>query len=214
MTDSNTLCLIEEALGYTFQDKQLLLTAFTHSSYAYQHGVESNERLEFLGDAVLQLAVTEMLLLTSKEDEGKLTELRKQYVSKPALEQAEKRVDLMRFLRYSGGENNVGGKTRSNLFEAVIGAIYLDGGLEAAKQFLRTHLSEIASENHKTVLQEYVQEREKTPPVYDTQEVEGGFECIAKALGCSASGFGTSKKAAETEAARKLFKILSEGKRS
>ena len=210
MTDPNTLSLIEEVLGYTFRDKQLLLTAFTHSSYAYQHGVESNERLEFLGDAVLQLAVTEMLLLTSKEDEGKLTELRKQYVSKPALEQAETRMNLMRFLRYSGGESNVGGKTRSNLFEATVGAIYLDGGLNAAKQFLRTHLSEIASENHKTVLQEYVQEREKTPPVYDVQEVEGGFECSVKALGASASGFGTSKKAAETEAARKLYQILVE----
>ena len=152
-------CAIEQTVGYTFRDKKLLLTAFTHSSLAKAEGERDNERLEFLGDAVLELVVTEMLFLSSRADEGKLTELRKQYVSQPALEQAEARLGLMQYLRYTGGENNIAGKTRSNLFEAVAGAIYLDGGLDAARKFLLANLVEIESENYKTLLQEYVRER-------------------------------------------------------
>ncbi len=199
---------IEKALGYRFRDRRLLDTAFTHSSYAYLTGAESNERLEFLGDAVLQLAVTEMLLATHKEDEGKLTELRKQYVSRPALEQAEARADLMRFLRHAGGEENIGGKTNSNLFEAVLGAIYLDGGGRSAKAFLKRYLMKIENENYKTILQEYVQGEGKTIPHYRVSEEESGFRCTVSALNLSATGMGGSKKAAETAAAKALYQKL------
>ena len=203
-------CAIEQTVGYTFRDKKLLLTAFTHSSLAKAEGERDNERLEFLGDAVLELVVTEMLFLSSRADEGKLTELRKQYVSQPALEQAEARLGLMQYLRYTGGENNIAGKTRSNLFEAVAGAIYLDGGLDAARKFLLANLVEIESENYKTLLQEYVQDRAHTTPHYATEEDGGVFTCTVTALGKHATGRGTGKKAAETEAAKNLLCIFKE----
>ncbi len=196
---------IEEILGYRFVDRKYLEVAFTHSTYANRFGGKNNERLEFLGDAVLQLVVTETLFERSDANEGELTELRKQYVSKPALESAERRMGLMRYLRYSGGKINVAGKTSSNLFEAVVGAIYLDGGLDEARKFLRRHLAEAERDNYKTVLQEYVQERCKDVPCYHAEQTENGFKCTVSALGMSASGMGTSKKAAETEAARKLY---------
>ncbi len=198
----------EEAIGYRFRDRALLRTCFTHATYANEHGGESNERLEFLGDAVLQLAVTEALYGAKASDEGKLTELRKQFVSKPALERAEARLGLMRFLLYAGGESNVGGKTASNLMEAVIGGVYLDGGFGAAQELLGRCLEEIESENHKTRLQEYVQGRIQELPRYEVQGVQGRYECVATALGKSARGEGESKKAAETAAAKALLRLL------
>ena len=203
-----TVLAIEGRIGYTFRDKKLLEVAFTHSSLATSEGERDNERLEFLGDAVLELVVTEMLFLSSHEDEGKLTELRKQYVSQSALEKAEERLSLMQYLRYAGGEMNIAGKTRSNLFEAVAGAIYLDGGLPAAKKFLLTNLVEIGTENFKTLLQEYVQERVHATPRYETREEGEEFVCTVHALGKKAEGRGTGKKAAETEAAKRLYALL------
>ncbi len=204
----STYALAEEAIGYAFSDKALLLRCFTHSTYAGREA--SNERLEFLGDAVLQLIVTEMLYRTSGADEGKLTETRKQYVSQRALETAESRVRLMRFLRHAGGESNVGGKTRSSLFEAVLGGIYLDGGMGEAERFVSRFLSEIETDNYKTLLQEYVQERQRATPHYATSETEAGYRCTVTALGASAEGEGGSKKEAETQAAKRLYRYFSE----
>ncbi len=203
--DEEAFAAIERAIGYSFKDRALLLQAFTHSSLFAAKGEADNERLEFLGDAVLELVVTEMLIKRSREDEGKLTELRKQYVSQSALEKAEARLSLMQYLRYAGGENNIGGKTRSNLFEAVTGAIYLDGGLAAAKRFLLTNLVEIDTENYKTLLQEIVQEIEHAPPRYQTEQDGEEYRATVFALGKKAVGRGASKKAAETEAAKKLY---------
>ena len=114
----------------------------------------------------------------------------------------------MRFLRHTGGAENIGGKTASNLVEAVIGALYLDGGMTAVHAFLKKFLSEIDTENYKTLLQELVQEREKKIPYYHVRETEGGFECTVSAMGLSATGMGASKKAAETSAARALWERL------
>ncbi len=208
MTDGERLAAAEAVLGYCFRDKTLLLTALTHSTYANLHRTESNERLEFLGDSVLQLAVTEDLYRTVRKDEGKLTELRQQYVSRPALERAEDGLGLMRFLRHCAEESALEGKTRSNLFEAAVGAIYLDGGYGEAKKFLEHHLVRAEREDYKSLLQEFVQSRAKTPPVYTVTQSESGFKCRAEALGTSASGEGKSKKAAETDAAKKLYLIL------
>lgn len=202
----------EEAIGYTFKDRALLKTCFTHTSYTNLRGEENNERLEFLGDAVLLLAVTETLFAQRRDDEGKLTELRKQYVSKDALQPAEERAGLMRFLRYSGGAENLRGKTSSNLFEAVTAGIYLDGGMAEVKRFLERFLSEIETENYKTILQEYVQERTKSTPEYSVREEGGGYSCVVRALGKEASGRGESKKAAQTHAAKNLYRILTENK--
>lgn len=198
----------EEAIGYRFRDKELLKTCFTHTSYANLGGGGHNERLEFLGDAVLELCVSEELFHRSGGDEGKLTELRKQYVSRSALECAEKRAGLMRFLRYSGGKSNVSGKTPSNLFEAVVAGIYLDGGMGEVKKFLSRFLAETQTENYKSLLQELVQKRPNSFPEYRVKEQDGKFVCTVSALGQSAKGEGESKKAAETAAAQALYHKL------
>ena len=200
----------EKAIGYTFKDKELLTTCLTHKSWSNSFGGKDNERLEFLGDAVLEFIVTEELYKNTTSDEGALTGMRQQYVSQSALEAACERAELKRFLRYSGGESNVGGKTASNLFEAVLGGIYLDGGMEQARGFLSRFLEFQQQDNYKSLLQEYVQEREKKTPVYTSEESDGGYTCIVKALGYEAQGHGTSKKTAETEAAKALYKILTE----
>ena len=205
------LAAAERALGYTFQSRELLKTCLTHRSYSNVFGGSDNERLEFLGDAVLELAVTEELFSSHGEREGTLTELRQRLVSQSALEAACTRLGLMRFLRHSGGESNLGGKTSSNLFEAVIGGIYLDGGMENVRAFLKRSLSITAPANYKTLLQEYVQERAKKTPLYCTKAEGEGYECTVSALGESAEGYGESKKSAETAAAEKLLKIFISG---
>lgn len=197
----------ERALGYTFRDKALLHVCFTHASVA---GEESNERLEFLGDAVLELYVTEKLYRDSGAREGELTELRKRFVSREALSAAEARLGLVRFLRYAGGEDALRGKTASNLYEAAVGAIYLDGGYAAACDFMRRTLSECATGNFKTALQEYVQACEHAMPVYDTRADKDGFVCEVTAMGERAVGRGTSKKQAEQAAAGTLYGRLTQ----
>ncbi len=203
----------EEAIGYSFRDRNLLAMCLTHKSYSNANGGGDNERLEFLGDAVLELCVTEQLYLHNGAAEGELTVLRQRYVSQSALEAACDRAGLMRYLRHSGGENNVGGKTASNLFEAVLGGVYLDGGMEEAKKFLWRYLALTELENFKTLLQEYVQERAKRTPVYETRAAGSGYVCTVSALGKSARGDGESKKAAETQAARQLYRNLTERER-
>lgn len=202
----------EEAIVYQFKDRELLKTSLTHKSWTNTFGGENNERLEFLGDAVLELIVTEQLYRTTRSDEGALTGIRQQYVSQAALEQACDRAGLMKFLRYSGGENNVAGKTASNLLEAVLGGIYLDGGMREARRFLKRFLKLSVTENYKSLLQEYVQEQAKMTPKYAIVEEEGGYQCIVKALGKEGRGAGNSKKAAEMEAAASLYKKLTKRK--
>lgn len=202
---------MQALIGYRFSDTDLLAACFTHKTYSNARGGEDNERLEFLGDAVLQLCVTEQLYLHNRNDEGKLTELRQQLVSQSALECAVKRAGLMPFLRYMGGEQNVGGKTASNLFEAVIGGIYLDGGIEPVKLFLKRYLTAYRAENYRTLLQEFVQERIKKMPDYRVREENGSFFCKVTAMGLSAEGSGESKKSAEMQAAKALYFQLTEG---
>lgn len=201
----------EEAIGYRFRDQELLAACFTHKSYSNLFGGEDNERLEFLGDAVLELIVTEALYRAVDSAEGALTQLRQQFVSQTALEAACERAGLKRFLRYSGGKENVGGKTASNLFEAVLGGIYLDGGMKEARKFLNEYLEFTEVVNHISRLQEYVQGRTKSLPRYETKPLEDGtFEVRVSALGKSARGRGKSIRAAEQEAAKALMKRLGE----
>ncbi|MDE7158920.1 MAG: hypothetical protein K2N74_05020 [Clostridiales bacterium] len=205
----------ETAIGYRFRDEKILKRCFTHSSYSNLTGEESNERLEFLGDSVLQLFVTHLLFERNPhKQEGDLTEQRQKYVSQEALTSSEKKAGLMRFLRYSGGEDNVGGKTPSNLFEAVIAGIYLDGGYDSAKQFMGKFLTETDTVNYKNKLQELVQPIAHETPVYTGAEKEGKYTCTVTALGKSAEAVGENKKAAEKEAAKKLYQILSARERS
>lgn len=200
----------EEAIGYSFRDKSLLKTCLTHSTWGKLRGAEDNERLEFLGDAVLSLIVSNRLFRENPEaSEGQLTALRQQYVSGEPLEAFCKRAGFMRFLRHSGGEQNLGAKTVSSLPEAILGAVYLDGGYEEAQKFVWRYLEFTPSGNYRTLLQEYVQERTKKTPVYSPCREENGKQhCVVSALGREAHGSGDSKKTAETEAAEKLYRIL------
>lgn len=202
--------LAQKAIGYRFRDKELLKTCFTHKTYSNAFGGENNERLEFLGDAVLELCVTEALYRGLSSDEGELTGIRQQLVSQSALEAACDRAALRKFLRYSGGENNVAGKTPSSLFEAVIAGVYLDGGLKEAKKFIDAFLVNSGEKNYKSLLQELVQETMKRPPDYVTEERDGKYYSVVKALGREAQGEGTGKKAAEIAAAKALYQSLTE----
>ncbi len=205
----------EKAIGYTFRDRELLKTCFTHSTYRNNvaHGGEDNERLEFLGDAVLGFIVSDVLYRTCGKDEGKLTERRKGYVSKEALTPVAEEMGLMRFLRHSNREEDMGkqgGKLLSSLFEAVVAGIYLDGGLEAVRAFLREHLKYTDMRSPISELQEYVQDRIKKAPDYSEREEGGGFVSFVCALGASAEGRGKSIQAAREDAARKLLHQLKE----
>lgn len=206
-----TVRAAEATIGYSFRDKTLLKTCFTHESYTNQFHENNNERLEFLGDAVLGMCISEKIFLDdSDKSEGKLTDIRKEYVSEEPLTVSANKLNLMRFLRYSGGSDNIGGKTASNLFEAVTAGIYLDGGLEETRKFVKKFAVRVKQKNYKTILQEYVQERTKKTPAYSTKEENGKFLCRAEALGFEAHGEGKSKKAAETDAAKNLYTILTE----
>jgi len=163
----------EEKLGYTFSDKNLLRQCFTHSSYTNENkNAKNNERLEFFGDSVLGFIVAEYLLSKEKDcDEGKLTSLKQQLVSRKPLSDAVAKYGFDKFILYGEGEKNNHTGTREatdeNLFEAIVAGIYLDGGLEAAKKFIFSHLisvTEIDEENikritvdNKSKLQEFVQ---------------------------------------------------------
>ncbi len=210
--DGHTSSLAEQALGYVFQNKSLLKQCFTHKSFADNSHQPHNERLEFLGDAVLQFAVSESLYLKEDTDEGRMTEMRKRYVSREALNKATAKAGILKFLRYAGGEDTIGGKTPSNLFEAVVAGIYLDGGMNAARAFLKRYLEEDEFCNYKSLLQEYVQERTKNKPEYSTRQTDGGYGCTVRALGKEAAGFGKSKKLAEVSAAEQLLKLFKERK--
>ena len=213
---------LEERIGYKFRNSLLLAEALTHPSLG--HETQSyhfdNQRLEFLGDAVLQLVVTEYLFRHfSGEAEGQLTKLRSRLVSRETLKMHAATLDLGRYLLMGRGEEASGGRERTSTladaFEALIGAIYLDGGLDIARNFILTQargdLEQIAEEpvdiNPKGHLQELLQSISPRSPAYElvsqsglehekTFVVQAVWEGIV--LG---QGSGRSKKQAETAAA-------------
>ena len=135
---------VENIIGYTFADKALLQCALTHESYVNERGGESNERLEFLGDSVLNFIVTEDLYALCDQSEGILTDIRQRIVSKEPLAEAVRAMGLLAFYRLGKGakldKNNFKDKPISDLFEAVLGAVYIDGGIENARRFVHMHL--------------------------------------------------------------------------
>ncbi len=140
----NSLEQLEKALGYSFRKKDLLFMALTHPSYAFENNLPSNERLEFLGDAVLSLIVAEKLYQRCPlASEGRLSQRRAEFVQKATLTEISQRLGLGRFLLLGKGEKKQGGeRTPSNLanaLEAVIGAIYLDGGIRPTRSFIQRH---------------------------------------------------------------------------
>ena len=227
MTDN-----IEHSIGVTFLDKSLLRLALTHSSLLNEHPdtvPECNERLEFLGDAVLGMAVAEELYARFPEQqEGALTSMRANIVQGETLAQAACRLDIGSHLLMGAGETGTGGRSRdSNLaaaFEAVVGAIFLDRNYEAARAFcLRVLDEEIASatpmsspKHPKSELQELVQGKQLPTPGYRITDVTGEPHAptfTAEVLVDGAvmgSGSGRSKSLAEQEAAKVALEALRE----
>ncbi|MBQ6105094.1 MAG: ribonuclease III [Lachnospiraceae bacterium] len=220
---------LEQKIGYQFTDGNLLVTALTHSSYANEFSrrkgeIEFNERLEFLGDAVLELVTSEFIFEEHADmPEGSMSKLRASMVCEPSLAFCARGIGLGSFLRLGKGEDMTGGRNRdsilSDAFEAVIGAIYLDGGLEPAGRFIRefalTKLDDARLfKDSKTLLQEITQEKYRCMPEYVLAKEEGPahmrtFTIELKVGGKAlATGTGSSKKGAEQEAARKAIRII------
>ena len=165
---------LERVLGHTFQDKALLETALTHTSFANEarHGTKHNERLEFLGDSVLSSVVAEYLFTHYSLPEGDLTRMRASLVCEAALFTFAQKIGLGRWLRLGHGEEMGGGRTRpsvvSDAFEAVIAALYLDGGIDAARAFILPFVTsaltkQSAEEDYTPKLQEVVQPNRARP---------------------------------------------------
>ena len=207
---------IENKIGYTFRDKELLKEAFTHSTYAHMHGGKDNERMEYLGDAVLQLVVTDwQYRRDARAEEGRLTFERQKFVCEDALDKAVRDLGLQKYLLIEGGRANVGKKTVSSLFETVIAAIYLDGGYVPAREFILTHGNLETQENaanYKGALQEYLQGKGEQFPVYQTEKSGKDnapvFRATVSAMDKHAIGEGGSKKEAEQQAAKRLLETL------
>jgi len=247
---------LEAALGHGFARRGVLVRALTHRSLANERaanelavefgqdqaaGTEDNERLEFLGDAVLGLVVAEALFEAHPEwDEGELTRVRAQLVSRKHIAEVAHAIDLGRHLRLSRGEERGGLRNKetvlSNTMEAVIGALFLDGGLEPVRGFVRTHvigeaadqlarelLSGAALGNYKSALQEYLQSAHTGTPDYRVRSESGPdhrkrflVEVRLKANHAEpgqplARGGGSTKKHAEQDAARRALERLKSG---
>ncbi len=212
-------------LGYTFKDKKLLETALTHPSYGGDHHVPHYQRLEFLGDAVLELAISRHLYFEFPEvDEGKLTRIRAGLVREETLCRAARRLDLGRYIRLSVGEDRSGGREKPSILcdvmEAVLAAVYLDGGFDVAVDVIRKALAEDLHprflEDHldaKSRLQEILQ-RDGGMPQYEFISMEGpphaplfrySVTLDGRTLG---TGDGTSKQNAQQEAARAALRAM------
>ncbi|CAK7064882.1 MAG: Ribonuclease 3 [Desulfovibrio sp.] len=223
---------VENAIGYAFTDKTLIATALTHSSYANEQGggVQHNERLEFLGDAVLELCVSSELFSTFPDvREGDLTRMRAKIVSQPFLTELarERKVDVALLL--GKGEESQGGRERPSLlsdaFEALLGAVYLDGGFHAATTVVRTVFdgkwpvlkTGTPTKDCKSLLQELTQQKWKERPVYTLIDSSGPEHAkvftVRAALpdGITFTSEGPSlKRAEQLVALRALEHLLSE----
>ncbi len=216
-----------ETLGVTFKDVNLLLMAFTHRSYVNEHKKtthEHNERLEFLGDAVLELISTEYLYANYSEPEGILTNWRSALVRTESIGAAAGRCGFEPYLRLSRGEKRGTDRARAqilaNAYEAVVGAIYLDQGYEAAKQFIQktllvtfeTILQTGSWQDPKSQLQEVVQSKQGFTPVYKVISEEGPDHDKIFTVGAyidgalKGQGTGPSKQSAQVAAAEIALK--------
>ena len=205
---------IEEKIGYEFKDKNLLRQAFVHSSYGRAKGCEDNERMEYLGDAILQMVVTEWQYFRDGSDEGKMTSDRQKLVCEDTLLAEVYELGFEKYLLYTGKlSQNVGKKAVASLFETLVAAIYLDGGYEIVKRFILERMSDRDTTNYKGVLQEFLQGKGESLPVYETvkygKDNAPVYEATATALGFVGKGEGKNKKSAEQLAAKALLDKLS-----
>lgn len=216
-----------EKLGFEYNDIQLLVTALTHRSYVNEHKKsvsEHNERLEFLGDAVLELVVTDFLYKKFEEPEGILTSWRAALVRTESIGDAGARLGFEPLVRMSKGEKQGSERARlqilANAFEAIIGSIYLDQGYEKADEFIHTHilskldtiLNEGTWRDPKSHLQEVSQRLDGATPVYKVISEDGPDHDKVFTLGAYVNGtlmgkgVGPSKQSAQQEAARASLK--------
>jgi ribonuclease-3 len=234
MADSE-LVELQDILGYQFREPHRLKEALTHSSRVPEYGAEDspedNEKLEFLGDAVLELVVSEELVRAFPAwNEGQLSKSRARLVNATTLAAAALRLQLGKYLRLGRGEEKTGGRSKPALladaYEAIIAAIYLDAGLEDARAFVRRSLVEglitgdgegLRRPDHKSALQELLQARGVSPGVYRVLEESGPdhqkiFRVQVRAGEISAVGTGRTKKEAEQAAAvAALMQLNGEG---
>ena len=221
--------ITSEIAGYRFRDDALLLNALTHSSYLHEHTAEADardfERLEFLGDAVVDLVVGEELFRRFPDaTEGELTALRAALVSSAALADVGRRLGLPERARLGRGEEDTGGRQRAglaaSLYESVVGAVYLEGGLDEARQVVRRTMGDaiaatatLTRRSPKAALQEWAQAERHPLPMYRTLSVTGpehrrDFVVEVAVAGNVAQGTGPSKRAAEEAAAQKLLEVV------
>ena len=215
---------LQQRTGHRFADAGLLTQALTHRSF----GTDHNERLEFLGDAVLSLAVSGLLFEHfAGSDEGDLTRVRAHLVREDSLHRMAVQLGLPEVLRLSEGEARGGGAQRPSILadalEALLGATFLDGGFDAARGLVQRLFGEVIattdmgswSKDAKTELQEWLQARRLAVPVYSIRATRGQahaqtfeVECSVPALGLVESGEGRSRRVAEQEAARRMLDAL------
>ena len=210
-------------LGYRFTDPELLRRALTHRS----HGAAHNERLEFLGDSVLNCLISLELFARFPElSEGQLSRLRANVVNDQALAAAAKELEFGSHLRLGEGELRSGGAGRTSILagalEAVVGAVYLDGGVESAQEVVRALLGKAlgaidpatSGKDPKTLLQEFLQARKHALPQYavvatrgEAHEQQFQVECVIAELDIRSLGEGASRRSAEQEAARQAYEL-------
>lgn len=220
---------LEKKIGISFNTKALLKQALTHRSYHSKKELEDdNERLEYFGDAVLKLIVTDYLYHKFPElNEGDLTKKRAGIIADKCLSLIAEKLDLGKYMRFSYGENQSGGRNKTsnlaNALEALIGAIYLDKGYEDAKHFFLSYFEKSAKRqadslrDFKTELQEYAQKKYKNLPSYALEKEEGpehdkifhiSVSLTTAKETLKAKGAGSSKKEAEQSAAKSLIETL------
>jgi ribonuclease-3 len=218
---------LENNIGHTFQNKHLLITAMTHKSYAYENNVESNEKLEFLGDSILEFISSKYLYNNyPKLHEGEMTKVRAEVVCEESLYEVASRHNFSDFLLVGKSERSCNGNRKMAIMadsvEAIIAAIYFDAGLEKAEEFIINNLKQsiekssknVGMKDHKTVLQEKLQENGNVNIEYNIIKEEGPdhdkkftaeVKCDGKVL---AQGIGRTKKQAEMEAAKKALENM------
>lgn len=217
---------IEEKIQYTFKNKSLLKTAFTHSSYANLNSLKDNERMEFMGDAILEFTISEYLIKhLKKENEGNLTKIRSSIVSSDPLCDVVHKMDISKYLLTGQGVTNIKQRQQklySDLFESIVAAIYFDSGLLEAKKFIlfaltdtiKTAIQAPAKVDYKSKLQEYVQGKKLGKIQYELLKTSGPDHMptftiqIRIGKNVYAKAEGNSKKIAEQFCAQKALEKI------
>jgi ribonuclease-3 len=224
-----SLSAFEETLCYTFKDKRLLENALRHSSFVNEHPdiqMQDNERLEFLGDAVLSLVISHLLMDRFDElNEGDLSKIRSNLVNETRLAEIARKINVGQFICLGKGETQSGGRKKNSIlsdtFEALLAAVYLDGGFDSAYDLISLHFSDFfnsvafseENQDFKSLLQEIVQAEFKSDIIYNVISESGPdhdktFDVELTIAHIHATGQGKSKKAAEQNAAQNALNLL------